>query len=251
MKTLRDGLSTDQFWPSMHAAEALTLTGCGDEVRTVLKPKLPTVENPQHRCGVARELFRAGDASAIGVLWEVLASEDPYGHGHACESLFKIKQIGDGVLLKQHMNDETSPIKQLLAAAALARHGDAEAQQSIHNYLIGDDDNMARLAAWTMAVSGDDSDIAALRKRAQSITDPRHKVYFHAALATFGDEAGSTALQADLNHEESTVRVYAAEFCGHAKLATAIPALTKLLHDEDLDVRIRAAQALCMLGKSM
>ncbi|MCC9605555.1 HEAT repeat domain-containing protein [Blastopirellula sp. JC732] len=248
MQTLRDGLTSDQFWPSMHAAEALTLAGYGEEVRSALTPKLPNVQDAQHRCGVARELFRAGDESAVATLWEVLGSDDPYGHNHACESLFKIRQMGDGKLLRQHLADETLPIKQLLAAAALAQHGDSEAKLRIHDFLIGDDDNMARLAAWTMAVSGDSSDLAALRERAKSITNPQHLVYFHAALARFGDADGKTALQADLKHEDPMVRVYAAEFCGHSNISAALPVLTELLEDENLDVRIRAAQALTMLG---
>lgn len=248
MQTLRSGLAGDQFWPSTHAAEALTLAGYGEEVRSALAPKLPDVQDAQHRCGVARELYRAGDEEAVRVLWEVLGSDDPHGHIHACESLFKIRQIGDGELLRQHLRDDKRPTKQLMAAAALARHGDPAAKTWIHERLVGDDDNLARLAAWTMAVSGDSSDAAAVRERAKTITDPRHLVYFHAALAACGDQTGQAALQADLVHEDEMVRVYAAEFCGHAAIAAAIPALTKLLDDENLDVRIRAAQALTMLA---
>ena len=48
LKTLRDGLNSDEFWPSMHAAEGLTLAGHGDEVRQCLAPKLPLEKDDQH-----------------------------------------------------------------------------------------------------------------------------------------------------------------------------------------------------------
>ncbi|WP_146430002.1 HEAT repeat domain-containing protein [Blastopirellula retiformator] len=74
-------------------------------------------------------------------------------------------------------------------------------------------------------------------------------VYFHAALARCGDADAKVALQADLHHADPAIRVYAAEFCGQAQISAAIPALTQLLEDDNLDVRIRAAQSLLALSK--
>src|SRR5690554_4252705 len=95
LEVLRAGLHADPFWPSMHAAEALTLVGYSEEVIPPLTRRLQEEQDDRHRCGLARELYRAGDESTLPVLFEILAGENPYGHGHACESLFKINQIGD------------------------------------------------------------------------------------------------------------------------------------------------------------
>ncbi|WP_417746489.1 HEAT repeat domain-containing protein [Rosistilla oblonga] len=247
IQVLRKGLASDEFWPSMHAAEAMSLAGKGDEVRAALGPRLHSTEDAQHRCGVARELFRAGDKSAVAVLLEILADEDPHGHVHACESLFKIGQIGDGVMLRKHMQEGQLATKRLMAAAALARTGDAEALALLRAQVLNEDDNIARIAAWTLAVDGDASDLPALRSRLASIDNPQYQTFMLATMATLGDKAAGAKLQAALGSEDPGIRVFAAEFCGHAGLITAREALINLLQDENLDVRIRAAQSLLLL----
>ncbi|HAH48796.1 MAG TPA: sialidase, partial [Planctomycetaceae bacterium] len=54
LEVLREAINSDEFWPSMHAAEALTLAGKGDEVRQIIAPQLKTEKDDQHRCGLAR-----------------------------------------------------------------------------------------------------------------------------------------------------------------------------------------------------
>ena len=56
VELLRGALNSGEFWPSMHAAEALTLAGKTDEVRATLAPLLPKERDDQRRCGLAREL---------------------------------------------------------------------------------------------------------------------------------------------------------------------------------------------------
>src|SRR5262245_17693172 len=91
---LRAGLGSDEFWPAMHAAEALTLAGHGAEVRAALAPRLPGEGDDQRRCGLARELVRSGDLAPTRVMIDILAGANPHGHVHACESLFKVWQVG-------------------------------------------------------------------------------------------------------------------------------------------------------------
>ena len=107
-----EGLGSKEFWPGMHAAEALSLAGYGNEVRAAITPKLPSEPDDQRRCGLARELVRAGDLAFTRVLLDVLARPDPYGHVHACESLFKVWQVGDGVLLRRALAGAEKPRSQ-------------------------------------------------------------------------------------------------------------------------------------------
>src|SRR5690242_10317620 len=65
LAVLRAGLGSDEFWPAMHAAEALTLEGLGAEVRASLAARLPGETDDQRRCGLARELVRAGDLAPV------------------------------------------------------------------------------------------------------------------------------------------------------------------------------------------
>ena len=87
---LREGLRSDEFWPAMHAAEAMTLARMGDEVIAYLQPKLAEEKDDQRRCGLARELVRAGQVEYAEVMFDILRGDDPHGHVHAAESLFKV-----------------------------------------------------------------------------------------------------------------------------------------------------------------
>lgn len=248
LNILREGLDAEAFWPSMHAAEALTLSGHFQEVIPVLLPRLEDEKDSQHRCGLARELVRAGHEPALNVLWEVLVSEDPHGHGHACESLLKINRRGDGKLLRHHWKNGDGVIRQLLAAAALARGGDEAALHSIRKQLVSHDDNVARIAAWLLSFVGDAADLPVLRSRLESVGAENHQIFFHAALATLGEEQARDELKQALSSADPQVRVYAAEFCGTARIKSALPLLTERLADDDLDIRIRAAQAILLLS---
>lgn len=121
---LRAGLQATgeaDFWPAMHAAEGLTAAGHGREVRSVLEPRLATENDARRRCGLARELVRAGDLAKVGDLTAVLASADPYGHVHAAESLFK---VGDAAAMERAFMQQDNIKLHLMAAAALDRRGD-------------------------------------------------------------------------------------------------------------------------------
>src|SRR5262245_49447607 len=61
LAVLREGFNSDEFWPSMHAAEGLTLAGRQEEVLAMLGERLKAETDDAKRCGPARELIRAGD----------------------------------------------------------------------------------------------------------------------------------------------------------------------------------------------
>src|SRR4051812_25773537 len=127
VSVLRAVLESTDFWSGLHAAEALSLEGFGTEVRGSLAPRLEAETDAKRRCGLARELVRAGDLSFARIMFEILASPDPYAHILACESAFKVWQIGDGELLRKARARVDQPILALMAAAALARWGDRDA----------------------------------------------------------------------------------------------------------------------------
>src|SRR4051812_4998575 len=169
---LRGGLESDEFWPSLHAAEALTLDGQRAEVRALLGPKLPKEADDQRRCGLARELARAGDRARLQVMLDVLASPNPHGHVHACESLFKVREVGDGVLLRRAMARTDSPRLAIMAAAALARWGHPEAPALLRRFVLDEDGETARVAAWVLARTGDRGDLPSLRSGGDRFRDP-------------------------------------------------------------------------------
>jgi sialidase-1 len=246
---LRTGLQSEEFWPAMHAAEALSLAGFGGEVRQAIAHRLPVETDDQRRCGLARELVRAGDLAHVQLLLDILSSENPHGHIHAAESLFKIWQIGDGRKLRETIRQTESPKKVLMSAAALSRFGSPAALQLLRNSVQDQDGEIARIAAWILARTGDETDVIELRAGAKRFEEPLTKAYFQHALAALGDPAGLAALIQNLRSTDPSVRVYACEFAPDARALGAKQALIELLDDQVLDVRIRAAQALLMLAQ--
>ncbi|MEW4487183.1 HEAT repeat domain-containing protein [Thalassoglobus sp. JC818] len=249
LKILREAMASDEFWPAMHAAEALTLAGYGDEVREALEPKLPAETDDQKRCGLARELVRAGATEYTATMLEILDKEDTYGHTHAAESLFKVDAIGNGKGLKQVLRTTTDMKTKLMAAAALARSGDERAMKLLRRELKSDDEQTFRIAAWILARIGDQSDVRQMRRNVKRANDPLVKAYNEHALATLGDEAGMQALIDNLSDDDPAIRTYAATFAGDARATEAKELLLQLLEDDYLDARIRAAQTLLVLSQ--
>lgn len=252
LKILRDGIRAkgpDNFWPSIHACEALTLAGHGDEVTKLLTPKLKTEKDDQHRCGLARELVRAGDPGKASIMLDILAGEDTHGHVHACESLYKVNEIGDGKLMRAALKSD-NPTQALMAAAALGRQGDQAALKLLRDKLSDENPDIARVSVWILGRIGDPrTDIPGMRTGLTKQTDMLVRAYFENALAMLGDPRGITAVLRNLRSDDPAIRTYSAVFAGEARITSAKDRLIPLLDDETLDVRIRSAQALIVLSQ--
>lgn len=249
LAVLREGLHGDEFWPAMHAAEGLTLGGHGDEVIEFLKPKLATETDDQRRCGLARELARAGDKSGIPVMLAILEGAKDYGHVHAAESLFKVFESGDQQALRRGLAQDQNLKLKMMSAGALHRAGDKQAIETIRSLLSHENPRHAEVAAWLIGQIGDASDVARLKAQLPKQSDPLAKAYFEHALAMLGEAEGAAALVANLNHPDKMIRTYAANFAGDAGVTSAVSQLIKLLDDPWFDARIRAAQSLLVLSR--
>lgn len=247
---LRDALRSKEFWPSIHAAEAMTLAGETAEVRRYLSPFLKTEADDQKRCGIARELVRAGDAGAADVMLKILAGPNSHGHTHAAESLYKVGRIGDGKWFRKHFAGTDDLRFKIMLAAALGKCGNAEAMRFVRKMVTHDDMDLARVAVWVLARIGESSDIPAIRANRKRAKDDLSRAYFDHALAMLGDATGRRNLRKNLEHDDPAVRTYAAVFAGEANVAEAAKRLEELLGDRHVDVRVRAAQALLVLGSA-
>ncbi len=251
LKILREGMQNEEFWPSIHAAEGLTLSGHGNEVIQFLKPKLKTEKNPQKLCGISRELIRAGEKQYRWVMLNILEQRDTYGHIHASESLYKVGEIGDGFRLRQAMTAKRNPVLQLMASAALAKAGSPAALKLIRKYAQSDDEHNMMIACWVLGRIGDSSDIPQLKKNEKRAKENITRVYCIHSLAALGDSESQKKLINNLSNKDAAVRTYAAVFASEAGMVSAKNELIKLLDDEGLDVRIRAAQSLMVLSKPL
>lgn len=250
LTVLETGIASDEFWPAMHAAEALTLAGQAAKVQERLAPLMERETDDQRRCGLARELMRSGDTARIAVLAGILAGEAPSGHVHAAESLYKLGELGDESALRRHFEQKSQPQLRVMAAAALARRGDPGALQVIREAVGESDPQVFRIAAWALGVVGGKEDIEPLRARLGRSTDELARAFVEHALAMLGDPSGLDAVARNLDSADSQVRTLAALCAGEAQAFGSAGRLVKMLDDPFPDARIRAAQSLLLLGQA-
>jgi sialidase-1 len=243
---LRVGLKSDEFWPAMHAAEALTLAGQGAEVLPALAVRSPL--DDQQQCGLAREAVRTGERAKISVLLEILVKPGSNGHTHAAESLFKVAEVGDGSGLRAALRQSDDLKQKLMAAAALARNGHPTALDVVRGYMAHDDLEVRKSAVWILGQLGAARDVPPLQRAMAAADDPLLKAYCVHALACLGDEGAKKTLGENLRSPLPAVRTYAAEFAGYCRANEHRGELVRLLDDDTLDVRVRAAQSLIVLS---
>ena len=245
---LNAGLRSDEFWPAMHAAEALTYSG---ETAVVLKElKAKTATDDQQRCGLAREAIRAGERDLAEILLAILADPKSIGRVHAAESLFKVGEIGDGQALRAAAAQEADLKLKLMAAAALARSGDKDSLALIRKYVLHRDRETRKVAVWILGQIGSASDLPAIREALKIEDDELAQAYCANALACLGDAEGRRLLRKNLDSANPAVRTYAADFAGQARAGDTRDRLIELLADGTLDVQIRAAQSLILLSQA-
>ncbi len=245
---LRRVLNGDQFWPAMHAAEALTLLGDKKAVLTTLPPRLMTENDHQKRCGLAREIARTGQRDSLKVLWEILEDEHSKGRVHAAESLYKIAEVGDGRLLRKIWKHNNDPRLQIMCAAALGRAGNTNAIKQLREHVASSDSERRKLAVWILGLIGETSDIELIRNVLHDEIEPTTRAFLVHAMACLGDEEGRTELGRNLSSADAAVRTYAAEFAGYSRCVELHSRLVELLDDPLPDVRVRAAQSLIALS---
>ncbi|MCC7333627.1 MAG: exo-alpha-sialidase [Pirellulaceae bacterium] len=248
LEILRSGMRSGEFWPSIHAAEGLTLAGHGDEVIDYLSGQLPAETDDQQRCGIARELVRAGDKSRASVMLDILSDDDPYGHVHAAESLYKVVEIGDGSALRKAFATTDNVRLKLMAAAALGRCGNPDAMQFLRQSLDNEDPEVLRIAVWILGRIGNATDIPKIRAQLPRCDEALLKAYVQHSLAALGDAEGLNALASNLHDQDPAVRTYAATFAGDAWAFGVADSLKQLLDDENADTAYRAAQSLLVLS---
>lgn len=251
---LKSGLAAhgSAFWPAMHAAEALTQAGLATEVTKTLTPLQQTVTDDQQRCGIARELARAGNLPKTALLWELLQSPSDHAHVHAAESLFKVGWTADADVtpMQRAFAQEQNPRLRMMAAAALARHAASRDALAFLRKRTADESNpdLLFLFGWGLGQLGGAEDVAVIKARLKDMPDPWLRSFLEHALARLGDAEGRQFVMRNLKSDDVRIATYAAETAGAIGLRDAHDLLISLLDHSDLDTRIRAAQAVLLLS---
>lgn len=248
---LQAGLASGEFWPAMHAAEALTQAGYEAVVLDALKARLEEQTNDQYRCGLSRERVRAGDLAPVDTFASILANKQSNGRIHAAESLYKVRaqipEFKDDAVVRSAL-DEGDPVLELMAAAALFRGGDRSVLARVRRHLSSPDPKHWRIAAWVLGRLGDRSDWEGLRQLTQVEADALSRSFVWNALAQLEAPGALDQVKANLGSADNSVRTYAAQTVGDCNAKELLPLLIPLLDDEHLDARLRTAQAILRIA---
>ena len=135
-----------------------------------------------------------------------------------------------------------------MAAAALAKAGDAAALTFLRNQLQSQDRLVRNTVAFALARLGGEPDVQPLLSALDRETDVMSRAMLAGALASLGNARGSEELSRNLNSPDAAVRAISAELAGHSRLFDCQAKLVRLLDDSTLDVQIRAAQSLIVMS---
>ena len=128
LAVLRAGLGSEEFWPAMHAAEALSLAGHGAEVRAAIAPRLATETDDQRRCGLARELVTGRrprrPCGSCSTSWR---NPTPTATSTPARASSRSGRSATACCSGAALAGADQPGLEIMAAAALARWGNPEA----------------------------------------------------------------------------------------------------------------------------
>lgn len=249
LEVLREGLHSDEFWPSIYGAEGLVRDGYAFEVTSLFRDRLKTETDYRKRASYATVLVRAGQRDALVELQDQLLVDDVEAKILAAQGMFRSADVADVSLLEQAMSEGNNGRLRLYAAAALALAKDAKTMGIIRDGLVSSDPASRYVAADIIAVLGAaQDDTAALLENLDQTFSDFERIFVLRALAIFGHEASRQELIGLLNHRDPSIRARAAFVMAEAWVVEQSNRLYTMLDDPDLAVRVRAAQALFILA---
>ncbi len=246
---LREGLHSNEFWPSIHAAEALIDADYTFEVQPVLIQRLKSERDRRRIAGYSRALIRTGSNQAIVDLQDILLSDDAEAKVLAAEALFRTGSIGDPAILEQALDSKRNGRLRVYAAAVLTITDRGNMRDIIREALAGDDPAARYIAADVIPVLGNmEEDLPTLIDKKDLANSDFETLYFVRAMAIFGMASAREELAGFLSHDDPTIRSRAAYAIAETWHVDKSERLLTMLEDPTLAVRVRAAQALLTLS---
>jgi sialidase-1 len=207
VEILRGGLRADQFWPSMHASEALTFAGYGKCVQLWNgSARRPTIGNvaasPASWCGpaIGRHVATCSKCLESKRLRTCPCRREPVQ-----DRAYRRRQAH----ARARATSSKAPLK-LMGAAALVRCGAPAAINVVRHSLANGDPEAKRIAAWLISQIGDSSDAMQLETNIKNEQDPVKRAYAENGLAVLGGDKHRMLLTRNLAHPSDEIRGLAA-----------------------------------------
>jgi HEAT repeat protein len=219
----------------------------------------------EHRQQIASRLLEIGEADFETDFCEVfrvcLTDPDPQVRTAAIEGLWEVEDV---VLIRPliHMlQQDTSTVVREAAAISLSRFallaelgdlppglGDLvwdSLWNAVHN--PQEDISVRRRAIESLAYF-DRPEVTQVIERAYQDEEAMMRISAVFAMGRSADERWSDRVMAELDQDDPQMRYEAARACGSLHVAEAVPILSKMVADPDLEVKLAAVWALGQIG---
>ena len=251
LQILREGLHSDEFWPSMYAAEAMIDAGYEFEVTPVLYEKLEKEQEEVYVASIAKTLVRSDKQDGLILLQDIILGNDERAQLAAMKGLFYEGTVADTAIVGTLMRSTGNQELKLYALALLHITENQEHLDEIRAALSTPDPAIRIATADILSYIGsseqDTTQLESYLSQAASETEQFHMLRSLSML----DHTSSRAYMPQLTKsDDPTVRADASFAIAEAWIVEHVDALYPLLEDPSLSVRVRAAQALLTLNDS-
>lgn len=249
IEILREGVQGDEFWPSIHAAEALIREDYGFEATPLLRERMGREQDRRRIAGYARALAAVDQNQSVVALQDILLSDDIEARILAAEAMFRTGIVGDPAILEQATDPSQNGRLRVFAAATLTVTDQADLRTVVREALDSNDPAARYIAADVIPIIGNlEDDAPTLIDKKDLVNSDFENLYFVRALAMFGFDAARKELLSFLKHPDPTIRSRAAFAVAESWSIESSNQLIPLLDDPALAVRVRAAQALLTMA---
>lgn len=251
LEILRQGLHSDEFWPSIHAAEALIDAGYGFEVTPVLYNKLESEGYDVYRASIAKALIKDNEQEGIVILQDIMLRDDQSAQLESVKGLFYEATVADtaivGKLTRSTQNQEIR-----LYAQALLHITEKQKNVDQIRTALSDQDPTLRIAAANILafIGSSEQDTTQLETNLIAANTELEQFHMLRALAMLDHTSSRERLPQLTRSNDLSVRSGAAYAIAEAWIVDQVDTIYPLLDDPSLAVRVRAAQALLTLNNS-
>ena len=251
LQILRQGLHSDEFWPSIYAAEALIDAGYGFEVTPVLYDKLESEGYDVYRASIAKALIKNNEQEGIVILQDIMLGNDEQAQLESLKGLFYEVTVADTAIVGNLTRSTESQEIKLYAQALLHITEKQKNADQIRGFLSSQDPTIRIATADILAFIGSsEQDTTQLETNLIAANTELEQFHMLRSLAMLDHNASRERLPQLTRSTDPSIRSEAALAIAEAWIVDQVDVVYPLLDDPSLAVRVRAAQALLTLNNS-
>ena len=251
LQILRQGLHSDEFWPSIYAAEALIDAGYGFEATPVLYDKLESEGYDVYRASIAKALIKSNEQEGIVILQDIMLGNNEQAQLESLKGLFYEVTAADTAIVGNLTRSTESQEIKLYAQALLHITEKQKNADQIRGSLSSQDPSIRIATADILAFIGSsEQDTTQLETSLIAANTELEQFHMLRSLAMLDHNASRERLPQLTRSTDPSIRSEAALAIAEAWIVDQVDVVYPLLDDPSLAVRVRAAQALLTLNNS-